>query len=290
MGIRFHLMLMVGVWLHVAKANTVTVDLPYSTTTAPAGWSGWNNVDTCGGSSAVFSSETDTSLTLDFSLAPLLAAVPDPDAVSLIGVSFSLTQGSSSSDYSISDSELAGGVGTIPSYYYGDWGNGVVVIGGEHNRLGLEAMSTVTGLAPTISVTFDISFTASLLCWFTTCSISLSCVSATVYWIDSPAVAEGELAVGAQVVRTDVWAHPTEPAISSVRSLMQLARLAEMSRNSQCKCFGNLYETTARPDGSSSQLGKRRGRAVRAVQVPPGRVRRSNFCTLRPAALYQSRF
>jgi ubiquinol-cytochrome c reductase iron-sulfur subunit len=31
-----------------------------------------------------------------------------------------------------------------------------------------------------------------------------------------PDLGEGELAVGAQVVRTDVWAHPTEPAITSV--------------------------------------------------------------------------
>lgn len=31
-----------------------------------------------------------------------------------------------------------------------------------------------------------------------------------------PNLADGELAVGATVVRTDVWAHPTEPAITSV--------------------------------------------------------------------------
>jgi ubiquinol-cytochrome c reductase iron-sulfur subunit len=31
-----------------------------------------------------------------------------------------------------------------------------------------------------------------------------------------PDLAQGELAVGATVVRTDVWAHPTEPAITSV--------------------------------------------------------------------------
>ena len=33
----------------------------------------------------------------------------------------------------------------------------------------------------------------------------------------------GELAVGATVVRTDVWAHPTEPAITSAGRALALA-------------------------------------------------------------------